>query len=212
MRLRMACDNHPHCPPLHSGRQVWLSDQFAKISGQKITPESIRRWLYGETRAREPKARILAQILQVDPLWLFVGSGAETEKQNKVRDATVDGAVNVVTGIIRMDGATPAFPDPDDKQSVRDKVDIVAIICGKPRKLRVVVGEHKGASRRFNVALPVNEGVDVVGLIRTGMTFELVNLTDRAVAQESIQRGAVEIKLTRAQAEERMITSFVEGF
>ena len=71
-RISKVCDEHPQCPPLHKGRQVWLQDQL-QIAGVKVSVESVRKWLAGETRPREDKASAIGQVLGVDGDWLRTG-------------------------------------------------------------------------------------------------------------------------------------------
>jgi hypothetical protein len=81
-RLSAACDEHPDCPPLHKGRQVWLKAQLAR-EGLFVTTEGIRKWLAGESRPKEENAEKLARVVAKDPNWLRfgkpLGTGANTE-------------------------------------------------------------------------------------------------------------------------------------
>lgn len=71
-RLATACDEHPMCPSLHKGRQVWLKQQLAR-EGLIVSVEGIRKWLAGESRPREDNAEKLAKVLGKDPDWLRTG-------------------------------------------------------------------------------------------------------------------------------------------
>lgn len=71
-RLSTACDEHPDCPPLHKGRQVWLRAQLAR-EGLFVSVEGIRKWLAGETRPKEENGEKLARVLGKDAHWLRTG-------------------------------------------------------------------------------------------------------------------------------------------
>ena len=71
-RLTAACDEHPECPPLHKGRQVWLRQQLAR-EGLFVSTEGIRKWLAGESRPKDENAEKLGRVLGKDGDWLRTG-------------------------------------------------------------------------------------------------------------------------------------------
>jgi transcriptional regulator with XRE-family HTH domain len=74
-RLAKACDDHPDCPPLHKGRQIWIQKRLVE-DGLSVSVEGIRKWLSGDMRPRQEKAEILAKVLGVDATWLILGKGS----------------------------------------------------------------------------------------------------------------------------------------
>jgi transcriptional regulator with XRE-family HTH domain len=95
MRLNEAADKSLACPVMHKGRLVWVRDQFNQQTGEKITLESVRKWFSGEAWPRRAKITPLAEILNVDPVWLATGSGVPNTSapnlptdENHARSAT----------------------------------------------------------------------------------------------------------------------------
>jgi hypothetical protein len=81
-RLSAACDEHPDCPPLHKGRQVWLRAQLAR-EGLFVSVEGIRKWLAGESRPKEENAEKLARVLTKDAHWLRTGQLLRRDTQTE---------------------------------------------------------------------------------------------------------------------------------
>jgi len=71
-RLSQALDDHPRCPEGY-GRNTWLMHELAHAN-VRVSLETIRKWLVGETMPRRPKMAALAKILQVDETWLAMGN------------------------------------------------------------------------------------------------------------------------------------------
>lgn len=199
-RFEMACDSHAHCPPLHQGRLRWIVDQFAERFGETITTETARKWRFGEAKPRQDKNALLAQILEVDPTWLYMGIDPELEpKERKARNAMADGVVNVVAGIIQMDGGNPAFPDEDDDRATKENVDLYAIIKGAQYAFHVCMADGDG-----NFAVPTrHSAVTVLGVTRKGMAFEIVELPAEVIAAGRKRGGSIEVS-----QKGRKITSF----
>lgn len=80
-RLRLACDGHAHCPPLHQGRLTWLRARLAQ-KGLNVSVESIRKWLDGESRPKQEKCEVLAQVLGIDAARLYMGIGPANEERS----------------------------------------------------------------------------------------------------------------------------------
>lgn len=185
-RFEMACDSHDHCPPLHLGRLRWIADQFSERFGETITTETVRKWRFGEAKPRQDKNALLAQILEVDPTWLYMGVDPELEpKERKARNAMADGAVNIVAGMIQMDGGHPAFPEEGGKENV----DLYAIIKGAQYALHICTADSEG-----KFAVPTrHQGITVLGLTRKGMSFEIVELSEEIIAAGRKRGGSIEV-------------------
>lgn len=208
-RLTQACDGNPHCPPLHMGRLRWLKEEFDKKGRGTISTETLRKWLLGEMKAQGTNVEILAQALSVDSGWLYTGSDFNlTPRELKTRNATVNGAVNVVVGLIQMDGGHPAFPDADDRRAMHDAVDLYAIIKGANYAFQVVLADTVDGNWRFAVS-PKHERAIVLGLIRDGFAFRVVEIPGDLIDERGNRRGPViEVLMTEAEIAGREVTGF----
>lgn len=193
-RLAMACDGNQSVPPPNFGRLQWFVDQMSDRFGIDTTPETIRKWLAGETMPRQKSLRALAQILSVDEAWLSLGHAPELDsREQKLRNAEADGVVNVVAGFIQMCGANPAFPAVTDARAKREKVDIYAIIRGAQYAFHVTLGAESPDGVKF--AVPV-EAVDafVIGVIRTDdLECQFYEISPELLANGKRKGGAIEI-------------------
>lgn len=122
-RLNQACDAHPHIPPYGQGRQTWIKERL------DVSAEAVRKWMYGESRPRPDKMKMLARLLEADEAWLSHGIKPDLgPKERKARNAAAEGAVNVAVGLVQMNGGNVAFPS--DKDPRREFVDFYAILRG----------------------------------------------------------------------------------
>ena len=205
-RLEQAADKHPHCPPKHKGRLEWVRAQFADLK-EDISNETIRKWFAGETKPRPEKGALLAQIFEVDTAWLQMGLDANiSPRERKVRNAMVDGAVNLVAGMIQMDGGFPAFPDEGDKRAQRENVDIYAIIKGAQYSFHVAFGTKEGS--RLHFAVPSNHAnVIVLGVVSVGsLSYEMFEITGDVIESGHRRGASVEIDVEAKKL--RRITGF----
>jgi len=188
-RINEACDNHPDCPPLHYGRLTWLVNSFKTKFNVEITSETARKWIAGEVRPRPNSIALLAQLLEVDLAWLAVGSGSEvTREESKVRNAMAGGAVNLVAGMIEMDGGHPAFPDPKDARA--KNADLFAIIKGAQFSFKVTVG-HPDGGKSWQFAIPNSyRDVFVLGLVRNGpFQWDILELDAETITKNRQSKG-----------------------
>lgn len=182
-RLEQAADLHPHCPPKHRGRLDWVRERLAE-KGETVSNETVRKWFAGEAKPRPDKGALLAEIMQVDVAWLQMGIDVQfTPREKKVRNALAEGAVNVVAGLIEMDGGHPAFPEEDGP------VDLHAIIKGAKYDLHVSAGERDGKMLRF-VVPSIRENVIVLGLVRDGLALEIYEIAEDVIEKHGNIRGA----------------------
>lgn len=137
------------------GRLKWVVDQFDEKFGDRITTETVRKWKDGLTKPRQEKLQKLAVILDVDPTWLYLGTQPEvTPRQQVARNASVNGAANVVAGMIELDGGRPAFPDNGNP------ADLTAIIKGALYNFRVIL---PGRRRRHGHGRPRSRRSHCIG-------------------------------------------------
>jgi len=195
-RLTLACDRSDHCPPLHQGRLVWIMNELGKQFDVDVTTETVRKWLHGEAKPRLDKNNKLAELLRVDPVWLYQGiDPALSPREKKARNAMADGAVNLIAGFIQMDGGSPAFPDEGDKRAARDNVDLYAIIKGGSYAIHVCLGAEVDGAYHFPVPLN-HEHVVVLGVIRDGFSVMVTELTAEIIAEHGGRRGgAIDVVL-----------------
>lgn len=181
-RLTQACDTSPKSPPAQYGRLTWIKNQLAEL-GADVSVETVRKWYMGEVKPRPDKVALLARALEVDEAWLSLGVDQNlTQRERKVRDATADGAVNLVAGFIQMDGGHPAFPDPDEK----GPIDIHAIIKGAKYDFHVTVADGDG---HFSVPSK-RAGAIVLGLVRkSGLNVDLYEIDEETIEQNGHRHG-----------------------
>ena len=184
-------------PAANYGRLNWFRKQYADRFGVEIATETVRKWFAGETKPRPQALRQLAEILQVDEAWLALGSVTDAKGRRPVQDATADGAVNLVAGLVQMDGGTIAFPEPDDKRAEAENLHIYAIIKGAQYPLHIVIGEQAdGGAWRFSVPVVAREAV-VLGLMRLEpFGFRIVELDSEGLGSVGARKGGfIEVEL-----------------
>lgn len=188
--LNSACDSHGQCPPLHKGRLTWVQTELKRHFKEKISVETVRKWFAGEAKPRPEKVAMLSELLQVDISWLSLGvDKGLAPRELKARSREIDGAVNIVAGLIEMDGGHAAFATEADQKG---GVDIHAIL--------------KGAKYDFHVALvdegvyrvpAYREGLVVLGVERSGFTIHIVEIPEDLIQRYGNNRGGVvEVKGT----------------
>jgi len=212
-RLSQACDGYTHVPPLHSGRLTWVQRELLSRFKEDVSVETVRKWFAGEAKPRPDKLAKLAQLLEVDVAWLSLGINPDLEpRERKARNAMADGAVNLVAGLIQMDGGYPAFPEEGDKAAQKNHVDLHAIIRGAKYDIHVSLGELDGRNIRF-VVPTTYESVLVLGVVKRGFKIEIFEITPEVIAASGERRGgSIEVILDEVEARLRKIESFKSRF
>lgn len=207
-RMESACDAHDHCPSLHQGRLTWIAEQFRTRFDAPISVETVRKWHKGVAKPRRDRNDQLAELLQVDPVWLYMGVDPEmTPRERKIRNTKASGVVNLVAGLIQLDGGHPAFPDDADKTAQRDHVDLYAIIRGANYRFHVTLGEADAGRWRFVV--PTNyQDIVVLGVIRNGFTARIVELRQEMIEAGTRRGGSIEVIVPDDVAGKIEITTF----
>lgn len=202
-RLNKICDANPYVPPLHSGRLVWVAKQLSERFDEKVSVESVRKWFSGEARPRPKKLTQLAELLEADEAYLALGhEPVFTPRERRARNAVVNGVVNVVAGLIQIDGGSVAFPESEDSDA-----DMTAIIRGGKYDIRVSLGEEEdNGAIRF--AAPMNEGVVTLGVVRKDFSFEIYDLAPELFATGQKRGTATEITVKRGDPNMRPVESF----
>lgn len=195
-RLNTACDGHPHIPEYGHGRQTWVKENLG------VSHEAVRKWFTGEARPRPSMMRELAKALEVDEAWLSLGIAPDLEpRERRARNAIADGAVNVVMGLLQMNGGHCAVPDDKDPRAAF--VDFYAILRGQQRSFHVSLASQLSEGQ-FKFILPKEfDQCSVIGVVHAfptrvhelRMPFELID-------KHKIRRGGYfEISVSKRQSE-----------
>lgn len=185
-RLEIACEGNPNCPTdEYRGKQKWIYDNLEKKFGIKVSPEAVRKWFASESEPRKPAMMALAKLLEVDPAWLRLGIKPDmTEPEKLKRNATVNGAVNIVAGLIQSNGGSIAFPDNSDHE-------IAAIFNGGFYSIEVQLAVDLGADKfRFTPSAAGSRSL-ILGVIpgETVTSFEIVIIPRSVVEETADNRG-----------------------
>lgn len=208
-RFADACGAHPHCPPVNQGRLRWIQEEFVHKFDVPVTQETVRKWLAGEVKPKQDKMSKLAKILNTSEEWLALGIKSDLEpRERKVRNAMADGAVNVVAGLIQMDGGHPAFPDKNDADQAY--IDLHAIIRGAKYDFHVCLADTSGDKVKF-VVPPNYDSVIQIGLIKYDFDFDVFEISPEDVERYGSNRGGgFEVVLDDPEKQLRRIESFTQ--
>ncbi len=199
LRLQKSCDENTAVPAYNYGRQAWIKAQLQERFGVSVSNETVSKWFTGVARPRTDKISLLARLLDVDEAWLALGVAPElAPRERKIRNATADGAVNVVAGFIQMSGGHPAFPDEMDPGARGDaRVDLYAIIKGAHYAFHVALAQRTSASV-FKFAVPHGyEERVVVGVVqKEPLVCDFLALNQDMIEAHGVRRsGFVELTL-----------------
>lgn len=145
-RINTACDQNPHVPAYGMGRQTWVKEKMG------VSHEAVRKWFLGEARPRPDKLSALARVLECDEAWLALGKKGDLDpREKRARSLNVEGAVNVVTGVLQLNGANCAFPGEKDPNA--GFVDVYAITRGEQWSINVSLAKQ-GPPGQFTFIVP----------------------------------------------------------
>lgn len=77
-RLEQACNNNPDIPKFGSGRQTVIAREM------KVSTEAVRKWFNGLAMPRPQMMKALAKFLEVDHVWLSLGT--DFRQTNELKD------------------------------------------------------------------------------------------------------------------------------
>lgn len=182
-RLNGACDGHPHIPAYGQGRQTWIKENLG------VSHEAVRKWFTGDSRPRPEKMRALAKALEVDEAWLALGLAPDlTPAEQKVRNAENEGAVNVVTGLLQMNGSRCAFPSDNDPNA--SFVDIYSIQRGVQLAIHITLAKIKSPNQLVFVIPKEYENCRVIGVIHARANrVHLLNMTHDMIEKYKQRKG-----------------------
>lgn len=201
-RITKACDGNAYCPPKHQGRYGWIRNELKSLNGTEVTIETVRKWIQGEARPRHDKLASLAQILGVDEGWLAYGADNPTPRERAAHNAAVDGAVNLVAGLIQMDGGAAAFPE-DDKTGVH----LHAIIKGGKFDIHCTLGTREDGVLKFDAPSPF-EHLVVLGVVRDGFTLKIYEIMHDLIASGKRRGPSIDVEVAEGDPGLRPIESF----
>ncbi len=182
-RLNTACDGHPHIPSYGQGRQTWIKEQL------DVSHEAVRKWFTAESRPRPEKMKALARVLEVDEAWLALGITPDlTPVEQKVRNAEAEEAVNVVTGLLQMNGSRCAFPSEKDPNA--GYVDVYSIQRGVQLAIHVSLAKVVAAGQLKFVIPKEYEYCRVIGVVHARPNrVHLLNMTHDMIDKYKTRKG-----------------------
>jgi transcriptional regulator with XRE-family HTH domain len=189
-RIADAVESHPHAPSGH-GRQKWIREQLEERFNTIVSPEALRKWFAGEAKPRPPVMRQIAQILDVDEAWFYLGiTPEEMPIDKRKRNARANGAINYLAGLIQLNGGTIAFPD-DSKPSAEHTPDLYAILGGKQHTIEVnlVTPDEDG---EFSLTVPAKfEDLVVIAVAetKTPTVFDLIRIPTEVIQASGKRKG-----------------------
>ena len=114
----------------------------------------------------------LSKLLGVDEAWLSLGISSDLPpKQREARNAVADGAVNVLAGLVQMNGGHCAFPSETDPR--RDYVDLYAIVRGTQLSIHVSLGSEVSNLPMFCKFISLKQGLIDKHRVKKGQFFEI---------------------------------------
>lgn len=182
-RLNTACDGHPHIPPYGHGRQTWVKEHL------EVSHEAVRKWFMGEARPRPDKMRQLSKTLEVDEAWLSLGITPDLKpRERRSRNAQAEGAVNVLAGIVQLNGGHCAFPDENDPRG--GYVDLYAIVRGTSYPLHVSLATPLSAGM-FQFVVPKEyRDCRVIGVVQIrSMRVHALDMTTDLIDRHKSRKG-----------------------
>lgn len=190
-RMQIACDNNPDVPLPNYGRLGWFVTEIERRFNVTVTVETVRKWFAGDTFPRPKMMGYLAAVLSVDHAWLSVGATPEiSEKQKKVRNATADGAVNLIAGLIQICGGHPAFPAEDDSHAKSKKIDLYAFIKGAQYAFHVSMGNLSNDGVALSVPIDAVGAAVVLAVVRTGeLAFRFFEVDAEKIEAQGKRKG-----------------------
>lgn len=199
LRLRNACDQHNHVPPLYQGRQVWLAERLG------VSKEAARKWLFGYARPRHGLMIRLADLLGVQVEWLEYGiEDMPSPREREEADRLAGGAEQYVSGLIHLLGGRTAYASEEEREA---GVHFHAIIKGSMHKIRVAYGELDGNEVEFRFPARL-DGLMVVGVATIDPESPAVVVFDQPEAEElSEVRGVRRMLRVEAQDAHTLTTA-----
>lgn len=215
LRMDQACDENARVPAKNYGRLGWFVDEFETQFDVKVTAETIRKWFAGEVRPRHNMLMMLAHILKVDDAWFVVGAEDSTQNPSqKIHSQEANGLVNVIAGLIQLDGGTPAFP------KTGDLIDLRAVIKAKLYSFHLALGREVDGIASFVISAAVVSGAAsetvLIGALRVSQfAFDIYEIPwNELTAHGKRKSGRITLSVPRSDIDVSLkkIESFANGF
>ena len=115
LRFEQAVEGHPSAPVTPHGRQKWMLDKLEQETGLKVSANTMSKWMHGQAMPRGDNVRKIAQVLNVDEVWLSLGRNPVLNAEQKdLNVGSARGAVLALAGLIEMQGGRVSFAtDPE---------------------------------------------------------------------------------------------------
>jgi transcriptional regulator with XRE-family HTH domain len=208
-RLATACDTNPLCPPMNFGRLTWLKAQLADGFSQGVSVETVRKWFSGEAKPKVDKLRMIATMLEVDEAWLSLGLQPDlTPREQKLRNATADGVINVVAGLIQMGGGHPAFPAADDQRAKEGAIDLYAIIKGAQYAIHVSLAREVNGEYHFTVPTRYDAAMQIGVIHEPNLAVCIVEISETAIEAGHKRGGSIDVVLDERAVKACRIRTF----
>ena len=115
----------------------------------KVSQEAVRKWFSGESRPKQPTVRKLASALNVDYVWLALGTSHGEIEKRRAAAGRQDSAVYALAGFVIEKGYNMAFAPADADH------DIDAIGHGA-HKVLVVRSANVASRNKWTVKFPLS--------------------------------------------------------
>lgn len=197
IRMQQACESNSDIPLPNFGRLAYFVNKLAD-RGIVTTHEAVRKWLSGLSYPRSATMKALAEIMQVDEVWLATGRAAEIDlREQKLRSNSADGLVNVIAGFIQMHGGSPTFPDENDQRAKDELIDIYAIIRGVTYSFHVTLGRENKGTWLFYIPAGAKNTI-ILGVLPVGdFAIEIVEIDAEGLKAEGKNKvSSVELEMT----------------
>jgi transcriptional regulator with XRE-family HTH domain len=188
-RLTAMIETHPECPQGTYGRLPFILAQLAMVTKDKVSPETVRKWLAGEAHPRRERVIALAEAFGADPAWLE--HGYQREARTSTDCASVSSEVMYVLGALELSGASVAFGADGAGYDLR------AVSGRSSVDVMILLGEYKDEDC-VRVTAPTEtpaEGTRLIAVVPTsGGLPEVFDLVDPVWPFEAVRgaRGLIE--------------------
>ena len=180
VRLAQACRENVDIPPHGKGQQTYLAEKM------KVSQAAVRKWFAGESRPKQPTMRKLASVLNVDYVWLALGTSHGEIEKRRAAAGRQDSAVYALAGYIIEKGYNMAFASADSDH------DIDAIGPGVHRVIVVRPGTVE-ARNKWTVRFPLAtmELANVAAFRRNDALFayDFIWLTTQELTEHGFREG-----------------------
>lgn len=191
-RLDIAMHQNSEAPSTH-GRQKWLRERLSDRYNIDVSSAAVQKWFSGESLPRPAIMTAIAQALECDDTWLRLGiNPAISIQRMEARSKIAAGHVNLVAGIIQINGGVVAFPIDGGEAGV----DLITIIDSRQHNLEIKtpIKSRDGAPKWFvNERFVHRTVIAVVQDDAAPFAFRLFRVTNAHIATGFNHGGYIEV-------------------